>query len=109
MSGEAQIRAAIAEADRVLAGGQTSPYPRELFPELERREQRRRGPSTFAAATAEAPAQPTVARPVVAPHARPVTPAAEAELTPETVASWSAELGFATSMPRAGRITRAND
>jgi hypothetical protein len=103
MATEAELRAAIARADQVLAGN--PPYPRELFPEL-RRGERRGAASTFAMATTS---QPVRARPPVnAQHLRPVTPAAEAELTPEAVAGWSAELGFATG-PRSGRITRAND
>jgi hypothetical protein len=102
MATEAEIRAAIATADHVLAGN--PPYPRELFPELRR--DRRGAASPLATATTS---QPVRARPPVnAQHLRPVTPAAEAELTPEAVAGWSAELGFATG-PRSGRITRAND
>lgn len=96
------IQRAIAEADRVLAGGAPAPYPRELFPELARHERRRSATPTTAT-------QPTVARPVVsAQHARPVTPAAEGALTPEAVAGWSAELGF-SAPAKQGRIVRCGD
>jgi hypothetical protein len=96
------IQRAIAEADRVLAGGAPSAYPRQLFPELARHERRR-------AATPTTATQPLVSRPVAnARQARPVTPAAEGEMTPETVAGWSAELGF--SVPaKQGRIVRCGD
>jgi hypothetical protein len=104
MATEAELRAAIATAEHVLAG--SPPYPRELFPELRRGERRGAAASTFATATTSQPVR--ARRPVNAQHTRPVTPAAQAELTPEAVAGWSAELGFATG-PRSGRITRAND
>jgi hypothetical protein len=103
MATEAEIRAAIATADHVLAGN--SPYPRELFPELGRRD-RRAASSTRATATPSEQVVDRAGRGV--PHARPVTAAAEAELTAEVVAGWSAELGFAAG-PGPGRVTRAND
>jgi hypothetical protein len=103
MATEAELRAAIATADHVLAG--SPPYPRELFPELGRREPSDRRGAASARAT----------RPVVdarreggVRHPRPVTPAAEAELAPEAVAAWSADLGFAAPAKQ-GRITRATD
>jgi hypothetical protein len=97
---EAEIRAAIATADHVLAG--SPPYPRELFPELGRGRDRRSAVPALAT-------QPVVARSDRGVrHARPVTPAAEAALTPEAVAGWSAELGFATPA-KSGRVTRAAD
>lgn len=45
------------------------------------------------------------------PHVRPTAPAppaAQVELSPEQVAAWSRELGFAQSAA-SGRVTRAND
>ena len=103
MATEAELRAAIARADHVLAGN--PPYPRELFPEL-RRGERRAAPSTFASAVRSQPVRPRP--PVHAQHTRSVTPAAEAELTPEAVAGWSAELGFSVAA-KSGRISRSND
>ena len=94
MTNEREILAAIAEADRVLAGAQ--PTSRELYPDLARRD--RRGPATALATT-----EPASAR-----QPRPVTPAAEAKLTPEQVGAWSAELGFTASATQ-GRVTRAAD
>ena len=71
MTSDQQIRAAIAEAGRVLAGGApTAPDHRTLFPEL-----RRRGRQD-AAAPAVAGNGRTAEQ---ASHPRPVTPAAEAE------------------------------
>ena len=99
MATDQQIRGAIATAERVLAGAQAFPYPRELFPELARRDRHSQRPATFAAA----PERP------VAQHPQPITSAAEKNLTPEQVSAWAHELGFDRVTARAGRITRAND
>jgi hypothetical protein len=95
-----ELRAAVERAGQLLAGGTASPYPRELYPELDRR---RSGHESHAfAAQAEPPA--------VAPHARPIATSASAAgaLSPENVARWSGELGF-TRAARIGRVTRADD
>jgi len=104
MATEQEIRAAVAEADRVLAAGapsQLAGYSREMFLELARRDRRD--------ALAPATAGHTERRPrEQANHPRPVSPAAGVELTPEAVAGWSAELGF-HALPNQGRVTRAAD
>lgn len=94
MATEAEIRAAVAEADSVLAGG--AQLRREMFPELARRGRQ------------AAPASPLGREPAHAAHPRPVIPAAEADVTPEAVAGWSAGLGFQAN-PKQGRVTRAAD
>lgn len=99
MATEAEVRAAIAVAERVLAGGAYAPYPAELFPEVGRRN---RSQGAVLAGT------PEHRTPEAAPHARPVAVAAEVDVTLEAVGAWSAELGFVTTA-RAGRVTRAND
>ena len=101
MASTDQIRAAIAEADRLLAGGVPAALDhRPLFPELARRDR--------ASAPAPAIAGHTAAPPHQIAHPRPTQATAEVALDPRQVATWSGELGF-TSSPTDGRITRAND
>jgi hypothetical protein len=96
--GTEQVLAALAP---IVTGGGVSPYPREMFPELDRQPRRQRAEARAPAATpahvsAAAPPAPTVA--------------AGDDLTPEVVAAWSREL-----FPEAAyaeiqrRVTHAND
>lgn len=106
-AGTEQVLAALAPvgnaitAAAVLAGApaavlaEVPPYPRELFPELVRRERRA--------------APPAAAEPAAAEHVRPGAPPAEASIRDEQVARWSAELFPETQAQQHGRITRAND
>ena len=107
MTTDAEIHAAIAEADRLLAGGPSraaglapAPDNRALFPELGRRGRDPQARNVLAGTGQAEPKQ--------APAARPVRTAAEVTLDPEQVGEWSQQLGF-TVAPREGRITRAND
>jgi hypothetical protein len=102
-AGTEQVLAMLAPALAGVAGLEPAPYPRELFPELDRRARRAAGvPATFAPAATAPPA-------ATAAHARPVTPAAESALTPEQVGAWSHELGFDRVEASVGRVARAND
>jgi hypothetical protein len=79
---------------RGLDPAEQQPYPRSLFPELDRRARRQAAPPAIAGNAPEA-----------AEHARPVTPAAEVDLSPDQVGAWSHQLGFDTAA-KAGRVTR---
>jgi hypothetical protein len=70
------------------------PYPRSLFPELDRRQQRPGRAHATATATAPPP---------------PPTPAATGDISDEVVAGWSRSLFPETASASSGRVTRAHD
>jgi hypothetical protein len=96
--GTEQVLAALAP---IVTGAQVSPYPREMFPELDRQPRRQRAGASAPSASA---AHVSAAAPL------PPTVAAGDDLTPEVVAAWSRELfpeAAYAEIPR--RVTRAND